>query len=69
MTIADVGFADETQYTVVVTDLCTSYESLGGGASVEFGDVPASNIFHDDILTIARARHHRRLRGPELLPR
>ena len=53
LTIDPVAFTDAGSYDVLVTDSCGSAGSNAATLSVEFDDVPTSNIFHDDIITIA----------------
>ena len=53
LTIDPVAFTDAGSYDVVVTDSCTNVTSNAATLAVEFDDVPLSNPFHDDILTIA----------------
>ncbi len=53
LTIDPATFVDAGSYDVLVTDSCTSTASNAAALSVEFGDVPTTNIFHDDIITIA----------------
>ena len=55
LTIDPVAFTDAGSYDVVVTDSCTNATSNAAALSVEFDDVPLSNPFHDDIITIATA--------------
>jgi hypothetical protein len=55
LTINPAAFTDAGSYDVVVTDSCTSTTSNAAAVSVEFADVPTSNIFHGDIITIATA--------------
>jgi hypothetical protein len=55
LTISPAGFADAGPYDVVVTDVCTTATSNTASLSVEFADVPPSNIFHADIITVATA--------------
>ena len=55
LTIDPAGFADAGSYDVLVTDSCTTTASNAATLSVEFADVPTTNIFHDDIITIATA--------------
>ena len=55
LVIDPAEFTDAGSYDVVVTDSCTTATSNAATLSVEFADVPISNIFHDDILTIATA--------------
>jgi len=55
LTIDPVAFTDAGFYDVVVTDSCGSVASNTATLAVEFDDVPMSNPFHDDILTIATA--------------
>jgi hypothetical protein len=55
LTIDPAAFTDAGSYDVVVTDSCTSTASNTAVVSVEFADVPVSNIFHADIITIATA--------------
>jgi hypothetical protein len=55
LTIDPVAFSDAGSYDVVVTDSCGSVTSNTATLSVEFDDVPLSNPFHDDIITIATA--------------
>ena len=53
LTIDPVSFGDAGTYDVVVTDACGEATSNAATLSVEFGDVPVSSLFHDDIITIA----------------
>ena len=53
LTIDPVSFADAGVYDVVVTDGCGSTVSGPGTVAVDFADVPASNIFRDDIIRVA----------------
>ena len=53
LTIDPTAFTDAGSYDVVVTDSCTNVTSNAATLAVEFDDVPLSNPFHDDILTIA----------------
>ncbi len=57
LTIADAAFSDvDAQYDVMVTDSCTStVSSPAVGLSVEFADVPPSNIFYADVNAVAAA--------------
>jgi hypothetical protein len=55
LTIDPVAFSDAGSYDVLVTDSCTTVASNPATLSVEFADVPTSNIFHNDIITIATA--------------
>jgi hypothetical protein len=55
LTIEPAAFADAGSYDVLVTDSCSTVTSNATPLSVEFADVPVSNIFHADILTIATA--------------
>jgi len=55
LTIDPATFGDAGSYDVLVTDSCTSTASNAATLSVEFADVPATNIFHDDIITVATA--------------
>ena len=55
LTIDPVDFPDAGSYDVLVTDSCTTGASNAATLAVEFADVPPSNIFHADILTIATA--------------
>jgi hypothetical protein len=55
LTIDPVAFTDAGTYDVLVTDSCTTVASNAGTLSVEFDDVPLSNPFHGDIITIATA--------------
>jgi hypothetical protein len=53
LTIHPVAFPDAGQYDVVVSDSCGSVTAGDHTLSVEFGDVPVSSPFHDDIRSIA----------------
>ena len=53
LTIDPAAFADAGIYDVLVTDACATAASNPTMVSVEFADVPVSNIFHADIITIA----------------
>ncbi|MEP6993124.1 MAG: FG-GAP-like repeat-containing protein [Acidobacteriota bacterium] len=53
LTIDPVAFTDAGSYDVVVTDSCADATSNTATLSVEFDDVPLTNPFHDDIITIA----------------
>jgi hypothetical protein len=55
LTIDPAAFADAGSYDVLVTGSCTTVTSDATQLAVEFADVPVSNIFHADILTIATA--------------
>ncbi|MGE5415013.1 MAG: FG-GAP-like repeat-containing protein [Syntrophomonadaceae bacterium] len=55
LTIDPAGFGDAGSYDVLVTDSCTTVASNAATLSVEFADVPTTNIFHADIITIATA--------------
>ncbi|HTR04325.1 MAG TPA: S-layer homology domain-containing protein, partial [Thermoanaerobaculia bacterium] len=55
LTIDPAAFQDAGTYDVVVTDSCTTAASNAASLAVEFADVPPSNIFHGDIITIATA--------------
>ena len=55
LSINPAGFPDAGTYDVLVTDSCTSGASNAATLSVEFADVPVTDIFHTDILTIATA--------------
>ncbi len=55
LTIDPATFGDAGSYDVLVTDSCTSTASNAATLAVEFADVPATNIFHADIITIATA--------------
>jgi len=53
LTIDPVAFTDAGSYDVLVSDSCGSASSNAATLSVDFDDVPLTNPFHDDILTIA----------------
>ena len=55
LTIDPADFADAGSYDVLVADSCTAAASNAATLAVEFADVPPSNIFHADIITIATA--------------
>ena len=55
LTIDPATFGDAGSYDVLVTDSCTSATSNAATLSVEFADVPTTNIFHADIITVATA--------------